>query len=52
MSFFGNLLTTQTLWAKQYGRFKHLSFPKLPKGHSAMRKQKRKAQRAARKVNK
>ena len=47
---FGNILAMPKVWAKQYGRFRHISTTKLPKGHGAKRKQKRKAQRAARKV--
>lgn len=47
-----NILVESKVWAPQYGRCKHLSFTKLAKGHSAKRKQKRKAQRAARKGNK
>ena len=47
---FHNDITDPKVWSKQYGRCKHITDYKLPKGHGAKRKQKRKAQRAARKV--
>lgn len=49
---FGNIQAEPKVWVKSYGRCRHLSTYKLPKGHGAKRKQARKAQRAARKVNK
>jgi hypothetical protein len=47
---FGNFQAEQKVWAKSYGRCRHITDYKLPSGYRAKRKQKRKAQRVARKM--